>query len=99
MGGTERCAARGFLDTRLHHAARLRLVARPAPRASRGEEGVVLDQPRGVVAGDELADRMGDLVDGLEDATVDDLLFRRPEQPLDGAVGFGLGDEGVARRP
>jgi hypothetical protein len=30
---------------------------------------------------------------------MDDLLFRRPEQPLDGAVGFGRGDEGVARRP
>jgi hypothetical protein len=30
------CTAPGFLDTRLHYAARLRLVSRCAARASRG---------------------------------------------------------------
>jgi hypothetical protein len=30
---------------------------------------------------------------------MDDLLLEGPEQPLDDAVGLGLGDEGVARRP
>ena len=29
---------------------------------------------------------------------MDGLLFQRSEQPLDHAVGFGLSDEGVARR-
>jgi enoyl reductase-like protein len=62
-------------------------------------ETVLLDQPFGVVAGDEVADGVADLVDGLEDAAMDDLLFQRPEQPLDDAVGLGFSDEGVARRP
>jgi hypothetical protein len=48
--------------------------------------GVLLDQPLGVEAGDEVADGLADLVYGLEDAAMDDLLFQRPEQPLDDAV-------------
>jgi hypothetical protein len=99
MGGTERCAARGFLDTRLHHAARLRLVARHAPRASRGEEGVFLDQPRGVVAGDELADRMGDLVDGLEDATADPSFLNDGHQGFLGGLPWLQEGREVAGRP
>jgi hypothetical protein len=58
-------------------------------------ETVLLDQPLGVVAGDEVADGLADLVDGLEDAAVDDLLFQRPEQPLDDAVIRHVGS-GVA---
>jgi hypothetical protein len=65
----------------------------------RAEVAVLLDQPLGVVAGDEVADGLADLVDGLEDAAMDDLLFQRPEQPLDDAIGLGFSDEGVARRP
>jgi predicted nucleic acid-binding protein len=35
-GATAKCIAPGFLDTRLHYAARLRLVLRRAARASSG---------------------------------------------------------------
>jgi hypothetical protein len=63
----------------------------------RAAESVLFDQPLGIVAGDEVADGIADLVDGLEDAAMDDLLFQRPEQPLDDAVGLGFSDEGVAR--
>src|SRR5215211_8725977 len=59
---------------------------------------VLLDQPFGVVACDEGADGVADLVDGLEDAAVDGLLFQRAEEALDDAVRFRLADEGVARR-
>ena len=64
----------------------------------RAEVAVLLDQPLGVVAGGEGADGVADLVDGLEDVSVDDLLLQRAEQPLDHAVRFRLSDEGVARR-
>jgi hypothetical protein len=60
---------------------------------------VLLDQPLGVVAGDEGADGVTDLVDGLEDAAVHDLLLQRAEEALDHAIRLGLSDEGVARRP
>src|SRR5215212_2988227 len=59
---------------------------------------VLLDQPLGVVAGDEGADSVTDLVDGPEDASVHDLLLQRAEEALDAAVRLGLADEGVARR-
>src|SRR4028118_1596934 len=59
---------------------------------------VLLDQPFGVVAGDEGADGVADLVDGLEDASVDGLLFQRAEEALDDAIRFRLSDEGMARR-
>jgi hypothetical protein len=49
-------------------------------------ETVLLDQPFGVVASDEIADGLADLVDGLEEAAMDDLLLEGPEQPLDDAV-------------
>jgi hypothetical protein len=58
-------------------------------------ETVLLDQPFGVVAGDEVADGLAELVDGLEDAAMDDLLFQRPEQPLDDAIIRHVGS-GVA---
>src|SRR5215217_5248713 len=59
---------------------------------------VLLDQPFGVVAAGEGADGIPDLVDGLEDASVHDLLLQRAEEALDDAVRLGLADEGVARR-
>src|SRR5215218_8697936 len=52
----------------------------------RAAMAVLLDQPFGVVAGDEDADCVADLVDGLEDASMHDLLFERAEEPLDDAV-------------
>ncbi len=39
---------------------------------------VLLDQPLGVVAGNESADGVTDLIDGLEDAAVHDLLLPLP---------------------
>jgi hypothetical protein len=67
-------------------------------RVERAAMAVLLDQPFGVVALDERADGVADLVDGLEDAAVDGLFFQRSEQPLDDAVRLGFGHEGVARR-
>src|SRR3954468_1765508 len=58
---------------------------------------VLLDQPLGVVAGDEGPDSVTHVLDGLEDATMDGLLFQGSEQPLDHAVGLGFRDEGIAR--
>jgi len=40
---------------------------------------VLLDQPFGVVAGDEGPDGVAHLLDGLEDATMDDLFFQGAE--------------------
>src|SRR3954462_7235071 len=59
---------------------------------------VLLEQPLGVVAGDEGADGVAHVVDGPEDATVHDLLLLGPKQALDASVRLGLADEGVARR-
>src|SRR3954468_22245979 len=59
---------------------------------------VLLDQPFGVVAADEGADGITDLVDGPEDAAMHDLLLQRAEEALDDAVRLGLADEGEARR-
>src|SRR3712207_2676995 len=47
---------------------------------------VLLDQPFGVVAGDEGADGIPHLVDGPEDAAVHDLLLQRAEEALDDAI-------------
>ena len=59
---------------------------------------VLPDQPRGVVAGGKGADGVAELVDGLADAAIDDLLLQGAEEPLDHAVGLGFSDEGVAWR-
>src|SRR5215207_7239568 len=64
----------------------------------RAAMAVLLDQPFGVVANDEGADGVADLVDGLEDASMHDLLLQRSEQALDHAIRFRLPDEGVAWR-
>src|SRR3712207_1836738 len=58
---------------------------------------VLLDQPLGVVTGDEGPDGLAHVIDGPEDAAVDGLLFQGSEQPLDDAVRLGLTDEGIAR--
>ena len=52
----------------------------------RAAKTVLLDQALGVIAGDELTHGIADLVDGLEDAAMDDLLLQGPEQPLDYAI-------------
>src|SRR6188768_799534 len=92
------CTAPGSLDTRL------RLSGGPHDRLTPGRSGtarttktVLLDQPLGVVAGDEVADGIPDLVDGLVDAAVHDLLFQRAEEPFDDAIRLGLAHERVAR--
>ena len=59
-------------------------------------QSVLFDQPLGVVAGDEGADGVTDLVDGLVNSAMDDLLFEGAEETLDDAVGLGLADERVA---
>src|SRR5215212_667191 len=59
---------------------------------------VLLDQPFGVVAADEGADGIPDLVAGPEDAAMHELLLQRAEEALDDAVRLGLADEGAARR-
>src|SRR5215217_7415996 len=64
----------------------------------RAAMAVLLDQPFGVVANDEGVDGVADLVDGLEDASMHDLLLQRSEQALDHSIRFRLADEGVARR-
>ena len=60
------------------------------------EMAVLLDQPFGVVAGDEVPDGVAEVVDALEDTAVHDLLLEGAEEPLDDAVGLRLTDEGVA---
>jgi hypothetical protein len=52
----------------------------------RAEVAVLLDQPLGIGDGGEFVDGIADLVDGLEEAAMDDLLLEGPEQPLDDAV-------------
>jgi hypothetical protein len=61
----------------------------------RAEVAVLLDQPLGIGDGGEFADGIADLVDGLEEAAIDDLLLEGPEQPLDDAVIRHVGS-GVA---
>ena len=66
---------------------------------SRAAMAVLLDQPLGVVAGDEDPDGVADIADGLEDAAVHDLLFQGAKEPFYDTVRLGLADEGIARRP
>lgn len=57
---------------------------------------LLLDQPSGVAAADEVSNGVAEVVDGLEDATVHGLLLEGAEDALDDAVGLRLADEGVA---
>src|SRR5213079_1210319 len=63
---------------------------------ARAAQAVLLDQPLGVVAGDEVADGVTDLVDGLVISTVHDLLLQRAKEPFDDTVRLGLADERIA---
>jgi hypothetical protein len=58
----------------------------------------VVDQPLGVVSGDEGAHGVADVLEGLEDADMGDLLLHSSEGALYDAVGLRLAGEGVARR-
>ena len=75
-----------------------RVVMPSGASVVRASVAVLLDQPFGVVAGGEGADGVSDVVDGLEDTSVHDLLLEGSEQALDDAIGLRLSDEGVARR-
>lgn len=62
----------------------------------RAQVAVFLDEPLAIVACDDVADGVADVVNRLEDAAVDGLLLRRSEEPLHDAIRLGLADEGVA---
>ena len=66
-------------------------VALRGARVGRAEVAVLIDKPLGVVRGGEVADGVAELVDGLEDAAMDGLLFRRSEEPPEDAVRLRLG--------
>ena len=63
-----------------------RLVMPSGASVVRASVAVLLDQPFGVVAGGEGADGVSDVVDGLEDTSVHDLLLEGSEQALDDAI-------------
>jgi hypothetical protein len=63
------------------------------------EVAVLLDQPRGVGAGDDGADGVTDVLDGFQDAAVDDLLLVSAEEAFDDAVRGWLADESVGSGP
>src|SRR6187431_3717656 len=75
------CTAPGSLDTSLllsggpHDG----LVPR-CPGIVRTAQAVLFDEPPGVVTGDEVADGVTDLVDGLVDSAMHDLLLQRAEE-------------------
>ena len=60
-------------------------------------DAVLLDQPFGVVAVDELPDGGAQIRDVSVDGAMDDLSRERASESLGVAVGLGLGDEGVGR--
>src|SRR5271165_2431411 len=59
-------------------------------------ETILLEQPGGVVSGDKVAHGGANLIDGLIDAAMDDLLLEGAEEPLRDTIGFGFTDERVA---
>ena len=63
-----------------------RVVMPSGASVVRASVAVLLDQPFGVVAGGEGADGVSDVVDGLEDTSVHDLLLEGSEQALDDAI-------------
>src|SRR5258708_4910337 len=87
------------------HSIRLGLSGGGEHRVVPGGSGVagagvavLLDQPFGVVAGDESADRVAHIIDGLVDAAMHDLFLEGTEEALDDAVRLRLADEGGAGR-
>src|SRR5271165_4888746 len=59
-------------------------------------ETILLEQPGGVVSGDKVAHGGANLIDGLIDAAMDDLLLEGAEEPLRDTIGLGFTDERVA---
>src|SRR5271165_1624903 len=93
------CTAPGFLDTRLLLSGRPHDGLVPSCSGITGTaQAVLLDQPLGVVADDEVADGVTDFIDSLIDAAVHDLFLERAKEPFDHAIRLGFADEGVARR-
>src|SRR5689334_8025340 len=93
------CTAPGFLDTRLLLSGGPHGGLIPGcSGAIRTAQAVLLDEPLGVVTGDEVADGVTDLVDGPVDSAVHDLLFEGAEETLDDTIRLGLADERVAGR-
>src|ERR1700752_1528244 len=91
------CPAPGFLDTRLLLSGGLHDGLVPGGSGViRTAQAVLLDEPLGVVTGGEVADGATDLVDGLVDSAVHDLLLEGAEETLDDTIRFGLADEGIA---
>src|SRR5689334_23473418 len=62
----------------------------------RTAQAILLDEPVGVVTGDEVANRVTDLVDGLVDSAVHDLLLEGAEETLDETIRLGFADERIA---
>src|SRR4051812_21259096 len=72
------CTAPGFLDTRLLLSGGLHDRLVPGCSGITGTaQSVLFDEPLGVVAGDEVANGVADLVDGLVDSAMHDLLLQR----------------------
>src|SRR5271166_2422662 len=59
-------------------------------------ETILLEPPGGVVSGDKVAHGGANLIDGLIDAAMDDLLLEGAEEPLRDTIGLGFTDERVA---
>ena len=96
---TSKCTAPGSLDTRLSLSggAEHRLVPGGSCVVGAGV-AVLFNQPFGVVSGDESADGIADIIDGLVDAPVHDLFLEGTEEAFDDAIRLRFADEGVARR-
>src|SRR4029078_5219270 len=90
----KKCTAPVFLDTILLLSGHLHDGPVPGCSGIAGTtQSVLFDEPLGVIAGNEVADRVTNLVDGLVDPAVHDLLFEGTEEPLDDAVRLGLAGE------
>src|SRR3954447_24394884 len=91
------CTAPGSLDTRLLLSGGPQNGLGPGCSGIAGTaQSVLFDEPLGIVAGDEVADGVADLVDGLVDSAMHDLLFEGAEEALDDTVRLGLADERIA---
>src|SRR4029077_20271237 len=92
------CTAPGCLDTRLWLSGVSEGCLSPGGSGlGWAGVGILLDQPLGVVAGDEAADGVADVIDGLVDAAADQWRHRALLPHLQGAGRARLGHEGEAR--
>src|SRR5438309_11810125 len=93
LGIDPMCTAPGSLDTRLLlSGGRHDGLVPGGSGITRTAQAVFFDQPLGVVAGDEVADGVTDVLDGLVDPAMHDLLLDGAEEALDDAIGLGLAD-------